>query len=232
MKLECSGEGDDPLRNYMYRDSAMEAIENFCGAQDGKTVEKGNDDSFISETAFSVTYADECGGSGEYTIEKDLCVEYLSRTVDDCDTNTKVYKHGGGIKDVDNCGLFEFHPKHYDLLMCYPENKDKGYITAGEHAVITKSMAEDAISAFCDRSGDGQQYTLDPDNRPDTGSFVQDTCKEEGWASCGYFYNNDGSRVDGDGTGDILIRLEASHFNPNDAFTCDADKKYEIHGDR
>jgi hypothetical protein len=209
----------------------MEAIENFCTAQDGNVVEKDNDDSFIKETAFTVSYASECGGSGSYPIEKDLCVKYLSRTVDDCDTDSTVYKHGGSLKDTDNCGLFEFHPTGYDVLMCYPENAEKGYITGGEHAVVSKAMAEDAINAFCDREGDGQQYTLDPDNRPDPGNFIQDTCKEEGMASCGYFYNNDGERVD-DGDGDIFLRISAAHFNPNDAFTCNPDQKYEIHGDR
>ena len=211
----------------------MEAIENFCTAQDGNTVEQDNEGSFIEETAFSIKYSDQCGGSGSYTIDKDLCVKYLSQTVDDCDTDTVVYKHGGSLKDDDNCGLFEFHPKGYDLVACFPENRDAGYITQGEHATITKSMAEDAINEFCDRSGDGQQYTLDPAHPPDTGDFISDTCKEEGMASCGYYYRNDGTRVtEGGDIGDIFLRLEAMHLNPNDALECSDPQKYEIHGDR
>ncbi|KAL6405259.1 hypothetical protein AUP68_12103 [Ilyonectria robusta] len=231
-KLTCTGDNGDPLRNYVYRDAALEAIDNFCTAQDGKVVKQNDDSTFITETTFSISYASPCGGSGEYKVEKDLCVKYLRRAVDDCDTNTIVYKHGGGLEDEDNCGLFELHPTGYDLVSCYPDNAEKGYITAGDHASVTSDMAQDAINAFCDRSGDGQQYTLDPTVQPDTGSFIQDTCKEEGMARCGYQYLNDGTRVKDGESGDIFIRLQAFHFNPNDALKCNADQAYEIHGDR
>ena len=93
-------------------------------------------------------------------------------------------------------------------------------------------MAIDAINAFCDRSGDGQTYTLDPNVQPPEG-FTQDSCTSEGMAACGYFYKNDGTRVTEDGeVGDLLIRMEASHFNPNDALECNPAQVYEIHGDR
>lgn len=230
-ELNCAGEGDDPLRNYMYRDVAKEAIENFCEAQDGHVLEKDNDDTFISEDAFSLSYGEHCGGDGSYTVKKDTCIEYLTRTLDECDTDTEVYKHGGTIEDMDDCGLFEFHPTYWDLLMCYPENEEKGYILPGDHAVVTKEMAEDAINSFCDREGGDEQYTLDPDVPPNHGDFIENTCEQEGWASCGYFYTSDGERV-GKGEGDVLIRIEAMHFNPNDAFDCPADQVYEIQGDR
>lgn len=216
----------------MYRDAAKDAIKEFCGAQDGKVVKQNKDDSFIKETAFSVSYAKPCGGSGSYTIKEDLCIKYLTQTLDDCDTDTYVYKHGGSLQDEDNCGLFEFHPKGFDLISCYPDNENGGYISGGDHASVTKNMAKDAINAFCDRSGDGQQYTLDPKVKPETSNFIQDSCKEKGLASCGYNYRNDGTRTSGGDVGDIFIRFSATHFNPNDALECSTPQVYEIHGDR
>lgn len=232
-KLECKGPGDDPLSHYMFRDAAMDAINNFCNAQDGKTVKKGDERSFIKETAFSVTYADQCVGSGEYTVRKDLCVKYLSQAVDNCDTNTIKFKYGGSVEDQDNCGRFEFHPEYYEQVGCWPENRDAGYITDGEHAPVSHDVAVDAINRFCDRSGDGQQYTLDPAKMPDPNGFVQDTCKEPGLAACGYAYRDDGTRVDDPGSlGDVMLRIEAEYVNPNGAFKCSPNQVYEIHGER
>lgn len=243
----------------MYRDAAKDAIHNFCTAQDGKTVKQGDQSSFIEETAFSIRYTDSCAGSGTYTVEKDLCESYLGQTLDACDTNDFAHKHGGTLQDVDNCGEFNFHPTSYNLIECYPGNAEKGYVCAhdlallhyawfaqefahnrplgqqingGTHIAVTKDMAVDAIKAFCDRSGDGQKYTLDPDVQPDEG-FTQDTCTTNGMASCGYFYHNDGTRVTEDGDiGDIIIRMEATHFNPNDALTCSPPQVYDVQGER
>ncbi|XXH01316.1 hypothetical protein Hte_007673 [Hypoxylon texense] len=232
-KLTCTGDGGNPLKNYMYRDAAMDAIKNFCAAQDGKVVKQKDESSFLQETTFSVRYADPCGGSGSYTVKEDLCVKYLSQAVDGCDTDTLVYKHGGGLEDQDNCGLFEFHPTGRDRVACYPENAQKGYITGGEHAAVTQAMARDAVDAFCDRDGGGQQYTLDPAAKPDPGGFIQDTCTEKGMAECGYFYRDDGTRTTKAGdVGDVIIRMSATHFNPNNALQCSAPQVYEIHGDR
>ncbi|KAI1373269.1 hypothetical protein F4677DRAFT_225983 [Hypoxylon crocopeplum] len=231
-KLMCTGDKGDPLKNYMYRDAAQAAIENFCKAQDGKVVKQKDEATFIKETTFSISYAETCGGSGSYTVKQDLCVKYLTQTLDGCDTDTMVYKHGGGLQDMDNCGLFEFHPTGYDRVSCYPDNAEKGYITGGEHVAVTKDVAQDAIGAFCDRSGGGQQYTLDPAVKPDPGAFVQDTCKQKGMASCGYFYRNDGTRMSGSGIGDIFLRISAAQLNAANALQCSAPQVYEIHGDR
>ena len=105
-------------------------------------------------------------------------------------------------------------------------------VTGGEHVAISQAMALDAINTFCDRSGDGQQYTLDPAVTPDVG-FTGDSCTTKGMASCGYYYRNDGTKTTKDGDlGDISIRIKAAHFNPNDALECNAAKVYEVHGDR
>lgn len=231
-KLTCTGNKGSPLQNYMYRDGAQQATQDFCTAQDGKVVKQKDESTFINEATFSISYAEPCGGSGSYTVKHDLCVKYLNQAIDGCDTDTVVYKHGGGLQDMDNCGLFEFHPTGYDLVSCYPENAEKGYITGGDHVTVTKDMAEDAINAFCDRAGDGQQYTLDPAVKPDTGIFIKDICKENGMASCGYFYRSDGTRASGGSIGDISLRISAAHFNPNNALQCSPDQVYEIHGER
>ncbi|KAI1127400.1 hypothetical protein F5Y10DRAFT_242970 [Nemania abortiva] len=231
-ELKCTGAQGDPLTNYIYRDAALDAIENFCKAQDGKVVSKGDEASFIQETTFSVSYADPCGGSGSYTVRHDYCVKYLTLALDSCDTDTIVYKHGGSVEDTDNCGLFELHPKSFDQVACYPENKDKNYIPdTREHLTVTQEMAQDAINTFCDRSGDGQQYTLDP-NYTRNGGFIQDVCKEKGYAECNYSYRNDGTRTTGGDLGDVVIRLEALHYDFGDLFTCSAPQVYEIHGER
>ncbi|KAF3020992.1 hypothetical protein E8E14_010084 [Neopestalotiopsis sp. 37M] len=233
LDLKCTGDNGKPMSDYLQRDSALAAIDNFCTAHDGKTVKKGDQASFIDEATFSISYADPCGGSGSYTVTKDLCVKYLSKTLDECDTNTQAYKHGGTVEDTDNCGLFAFHPTNYSVLMCFDEAVDKGYLQNTNHATVTKDIALDAINAFCDRSGDGQQYTLDPSIQVDSGSFIQDTCKEKGLASCGYFYNNDGTRVTKEGSlGDLSVRIAAKYWNPNNAMQCSPSQIYEIHGDR
>ncbi|KAK8076730.1 hypothetical protein PG994_004002 [Apiospora phragmitis] len=233
LERTCTGDKGNPLQDYERRDAALDAIQNFCTAQDGKVVKKDDEGSFIKESAFTFSYAKQCVGSGSYTLKKDLCVKYLMKTVDECDTNTVDFKHGGSLQDMDNCGLFEFRPRRYASIMCYPEAKEKGYMSDRTHVTVTKDMAKDAINAFCDRSGNGQQYTLDPANPPGSGKFVQDTCQEKGLAACGYFYRKDGQRVEsGSGDADILIRLSARHWNIQDQMTCGPSRVYEIHGDR
>ncbi|KAI0517994.1 hypothetical protein F5B22DRAFT_601350 [Xylaria bambusicola] len=230
-ELKCAGAQDNPLNNYIYRDAALDAIGNFCKAQDGKVVKEGDEGSFIEETTFSIRYTDSCMGSGSYTVKHDYCVKYLTQALDSCDTDTIVYKHGGILKDTDNCGFFELHPKGYDKVACYPENKEKGYITdTREHLTVTQEMAQDAINTFCDRSGNGQQYTLYPDFQPS--GFVQDTCKEKGYAACNYSYRKDGKRTTRGDTGDVVIRLEAFHSNFGNQLTCGPNQVYEIHGER
>lgn len=218
--------------NYMYRDAAISQIASFCSSIDGKSVKQGDTSTNMVSGPFSVSYSNECTGSGTYKITKDICNEYLGLTVDDCDTDTTMFKHGGTLTDTDNCGEFTFSPKSYDESVCYPGNKDRGYITDGEHVAITHAMAVDAINQFCGRSGNGQQYTLDPSNMPESNSFVHDTCTTAGYASCDYYYRNDGSRVTSNGDmGDISIRAVASFWEPS-GFTCQPKLKYEIHGDR
>ena len=127
-KVTCKGDGDDVLSNYMYRDAAVDAIKDFCNSQDGKIVKQGDEATFIKETTFSIRYAEPCAGSGSYTVQKDLCEKYLIKSLDECDTATIVYKHGGELLDQDNCGLFEFHPTGYDVLACHPEDVERGYV--------------------------------------------------------------------------------------------------------
>ncbi|KAJ3560710.1 hypothetical protein NPX13_g9209 [Xylaria arbuscula] len=231
-ELKCTGAQDDPLSNYIYRDAALDAIENFCKAQDGKVVNEGDQASFIQENIFSISYADSCGGSGSYTVKHDICVKYLNTALDSCDTDTIVYKHGGTVQDTDNCGLFELHPKGFDLVACYPENEEKNYIpNTREHLTVTQEMAQDAVNTFCDRSGDGQQYTLDPNYARNTG-FIQDVCKEKGYAECNYLYRNDGTMVTGNESADVVIRFEVLHYDFGDQFACSTPQVYEIHGDR
>ncbi|KAI0967870.1 hypothetical protein F4678DRAFT_482890 [Xylaria arbuscula] len=160
-KLKCAGDQGDALRNYIYRDSGLDTIHNFCKTEDGKVVKQQDKTSFIKETTFSVSYVDDCDGDGSYTVNYDLRVKYLTQTFDGCDTDTVLYKHDGSMKDSDNW-LFELHPTWFDSVLCYPENIQKNYITDVNHATVTQGMAQDAMNVFCDRSGDGQQYTLDP----------------------------------------------------------------------
>lgn len=232
-KLECAIPPETISDKSMYRDAALEAIVNFCEAQDGKTVIKGNDDSSIKETAFTVSYASTCQGSGTYKLDQDLCKKYLMQTLDGCDTDSRVYKHGGILTDTDNCGTFEFHPQGFDTFACYPDNKDRGYISEGRHITISPAIAEDAINQFCDRAGNDQTFTLDPANNVDPTTFSGDTCKGAGLASCGYFYSNDGQRVTETGsTGDISIRMNARYFDPGNGFACSPSQVYDISGDR
>ncbi|KAF2759134.1 hypothetical protein EJ05DRAFT_475364 [Pseudovirgaria hyperparasitica] len=231
----CKNPSSDIFVKYMYRDAAIDAINNFCTAQDGHVLKAKDDGSYIKESAFTASYSDKCTGSGSYTIEKDLCVKYLSETVDNCDTGSVNYKHGGITTDTDNCGAFEFHPNGVDVFSCYPDNKDKGFISQGEHIAISPEMAEDVISQFCDRSGDGQSYTLDPDKIPASNAFIQDTCAQDGMAACAYYYTNDGKRVTDKGSlGDLVVRAEAAYqdFGTPQNWGCGARQKYEIHGDR
>ncbi|KAK2767034.1 hypothetical protein FQN54_006352 [Arachnomyces sp. PD_36] len=226
-KLTCS---DQSALNtdIIYRDAAVEAIDQFCYAQNGKVLKQGDEGSYIQETTISAVYADDCTGDGEYTISEDTCKKYLTMALDECDTDTTIYKHGGTVVS-DTCGSFTLHPKGYERVACYPDNEKSGYITGGTHVQVTPAMAEDAINKFCDRDGDGQQYTIDPDVPP-SGGFVQDSCTSEGEAYCGYFYYNDGTNADGDG--EIFIRMSAAFVGPSDDWSCATQQKYEIHGDR
>ncbi|EEP80521.1 predicted protein [Uncinocarpus reesii 1704] len=224
-ELSCKkSESRGVFFNYQYSDAALDSIENFCKAQDGKVIKQKDEKTWIKETSFSVTYSDKCKGSGEYKIKKDYCRKYLQRTVNDCDTHTRVYKHGGTVTDTDNCGSFTFHPTGYDVFFCYPHNKDGGLITQGTHAIVSLDIVKDAINAFCNREGDGQTYTISPDIKPNKG-FIQDTCKEKGYASCGYFYTKDGKRVTKKGeVGDLVLRMEASYHEQKE-IKCGPKKK-------
>lgn len=142
-----------------------------------------------------------------------------------------MFKHGGTLTDIDNCGQFKFTPTGYDFSACYPLNKDNGYITSGEHVQLTHSTAMDAINQFCRRSGDGQQTILDPNKIPGPG-FTGNTCTTSGFAECAYYYKNDGSRTSKAGDiGDISIRARVSYYEPS-GFPCQTKQKYDISGDR
>lgn len=230
-KLSCNAVPSPVFQTYEYRDGALDAINNFCIAHDGASLVSGDTSTELNEVNFSATYASDCAGSGTYTIAKDTCIAYLSETVDGCDTGSTAYKHGGTVTDTDNCGAFTFHPAYSDVMACYPQNQDAGYIS-GTHISISPDMAQDAINQFCDRSGDGQTFTLDPNNIPSSSDFVQDTCTTPGYASCGYFYHTDGSRTTGGDIGDISIRLSAEYSNPNNAFSCSPNVMYDVQGQR
>ncbi|WEW59871.1 hypothetical protein PRK78_005352 [Emydomyces testavorans] len=217
--------------NYAYRDAALDSIKDFCKTNNGKIIKQNDQKTWIKENSLSVTYAANCRGSGEYKITESFCNEYLQQVVDNCDTDTRAYKHGGNVTDVDNCGAFAFNPTGFDTFDCYPKNKEHGFITQGTHTTISPAVAQDAINAFCDREGDGQTYTLDPAVTPNSG-FVQDTCKEKGLASCAYFYTKDGKRVTKSGDlGDFVVRMSAMYLEQGH-LKCGSRQKYEIHGDR
>jgi hypothetical protein len=201
-------------------------------AQDGSVLKEGDAGADIKETTFSITYSSDCKGSGSYTVSKDTCTKYLLETIDGCDTDTTMYKHGGTVTDMDGCAAFTFHPTGTDTFACYPKNKDAGYISEGTHAKISPEMAQDAIEQFCDRKGDGQTHTLDPNNIPNSNDFTGDTCTKAGMASCGYYYQSNGDRATGDSVGNIFIRLSAEYMNPNNAYTCGPNIEYDIGGDR
>lgn len=228
-KLACNPVPDPIQSYYEYREAAINSINEFCTTRDGKVLKQDDDSSNIIESGFSAKYSKDCKGSGTYTISKDLCVSYLTRALDSCDTGTTMYKHGGTVTDVDNCGAFSFHPFGYDVFVCYPANKDSGFIS-GTHVQVTPKMAQDAISQFCDRNGDDQKFTLDPNNIPT--DFSADTCTQARMAECGYYYNNDGSRAQDSSVGNIFIRMQAKFVDPADKYTCSVKQEYEIHGDR
>ncbi|KAM5478773.1 hypothetical protein MaudMau93_008048 [Microsporum audouinii] len=209
--------------DYEYRDAALEDIKNFCKAQDGHVVKKGDESTWIKETAFTAVYADKCEGSGEYKITEKYCRQYLEQVVDECDTDTVLYKHGGTVTDIDNCGAFSFHPIGYDAFFCYPANK--GILPTPGVTPITRKIAEDAIEQFCSR--EGEATTLYPDFKP-TG-FVQDTCVEKGYADCSYRFTEDGKR---DKKGGIRVALNASFFNIPAGAYCGEKREYSITRDR
>jgi hypothetical protein len=232
IKLACNPVPDPVWSNYEHRDAANDAVKNFCGAQGGSVLEQGDESTNIEEATFSITYASDCKGSGSYTVSEDTCVKYLTETIDGCDTDTTMYKHGGTVTDQDGCAAFTFHPTGADAFACYPKNKDANYISGGRHAPISPEMAHDAIEQFCDRQGDGQTYTLDPDNVPNTDDFTADTCTQAGMAACAYYYDDNGDRATGDSIGNVVVRLSAQYMNPGNLLTCRPMVKYDIQGDR
>lgn len=227
-KLTCNPAPDVISDHYEYRDDAMTAINDFCTARDGAVIKQNDQSTNIQETVFSIKYADKCTGSGSYTVDKDTCVKYLSQTVDGCDVDTTMFKHGGTLLLQDNCISFAFNPNGVDSYFCYPKNM--GTISSGTHVQITSKVAQDAISQFCDRDGGDQQYTLDPDNIPDPSSFAQDACTTKGMAECTYYYHNDGSRATGTDVGNYYVKMNAQYINPG--VPCGSNETYAIHGDR
>lgn len=95
-----------------------------------------------------------------------------------------------------------------------------------------KRNARASLQIDCPVKGDGQTHTLDPSNIPNSSDFTGDTCTKAGMSSCGYYYQSDGDRVTGDSVGNIFVRLSAQHMNPNNAYTCGPNIKYDIGGDR
>lgn len=227
-KLTCGPAPSTVSDLYEYRDDAIDAVNDFCTARNGAVIKQSDQSTNIQETVFSIKYADGCTGSGSYTVDKDTCVKYLSQTIDSCDTDTTMFKHGGSVLVQDNCANFSFHPNGVDSFFCYPKNQAD--ISAGTHVQISSKVAQDAISQFCDRDGDGQQYTLDPDNIPDPTAFVENTCTAKGMADCTYYYNNDGSRAVATTGGNFYVRMNAQYINPG--IPCGANETYPVHGDR
>jgi hypothetical protein len=232
IKLACNPVPDPVWSNYEHRDAANDAVKNFCGAQGGTVLEQGDESTNVEEATFSITYASDCKGSGSYTVSEDTCIKYLTETIDGCDTDTTMYKHGGTVTDQDGCAAFTFHPTGADAFACYPKNKDANYISGGKHAPISPEMAHDAIEQFCDRKSDGQTYTLDPDNVPNTDDFTADTCTQAGMAACAYYYDDNGDRATGDSIGNVVVRLSAQYMNPGNLLTCRPMVRYDIQGDR
>ncbi|PGH10715.1 hypothetical protein AJ79_05306 [Helicocarpus griseus UAMH5409] len=224
LRLECSPPG---IENSQYRDAAIEMVDNFCAAQDGRVIKAKDKSSFIRETSFTVQYEENCSGPDEYKITKDLCRQYLTRTIDGCHTNSVLYKKGGTLTDEDDCISFIFHPKGYDAFSC---NKDNGIAQSKRHAAISPAIAEHAMNKFCDRKGDGQTYTLDPNVAPNLTGFTQNICKEPGMASCSYFYKYSGEEVEL-GQSDFSLSLSASYDEPG-GYQCGQRFKYEIQGER
>ncbi|OQO02809.1 hypothetical protein B0A48_11092 [Cryoendolithus antarcticus] len=229
-KLTCSGAPDPISQKYDYRDAALDAVNNFCTAHDGAELKQNDPSTDIKESAFSATYLSGCTGSGTYKIFKDTCVKYLTQTIDGCDVDTTMYKHGGSLTELDNCGSFEFHPVSNDEFFCYPKNKDGGLITGGKGVAISPEIAKDAIAQFCDRDSKDQTYTLDPKNIPDPNDFSGDSCTKKGAASCGYYYSNDGKRAEGNNVENLFIRIEAKYDNLGR--NCAPNAEYAIHGER
>lgn len=230
-KLTCNPVPDPVWSNYLHRDAGIAAVENFCRARGGSVLKQGDESTNIKETTFSISYASDCTGSGSYTVAEDTCVKYLTEAIDNCDTDTTMYKHGGTVTDQDNCAAFTFHPTGADTFACYPQNKDAGYIGGGTHVPISPEMARDAIEQFCDRKGDGQTYTLDPNHIQD-GDFTADTCTQAGLAKCGYFYDGNGDRATDGSIGSLVVQMSAQYMNPNNLYTCGPNVEYEIKGDR
>jgi hypothetical protein len=231
-KLTCNPVPDPIWGNYEHRDAANAAVKDFCKAQGGSVLTQGDESTNIKENTLSITYASDCKGSGSYTVSEDTCVKYLTETIDGCDTDTTMYKHGGTVTDQDSCVAFTFEPTGADSFACYPKNKDAKYISQGRHATISPEMAHDAVEQFCDRKGDGQTYTLDPDNIPSSGDFTADTCTQAGMAACAYYYEDNGDRATGDSIGSVVVRMSAQYMNPANSLTCGPNVQYDIQGDR
>lgn len=217
-ELKCMGDDGNVMHNYMMRDALVGAINNFCTAQNGKVI-KPDQTSWLQERTFTVRYRDNCRGAGSFTVEHDACVDYMMHIIDNCDTATTLYKHGGILGDIDSCEQYEVHPGYSAEIQC---------MRSQNQPAITKAMARDAITQFCERSGGDQKYTLYPTKPPNQG-FSQDTCTTDGMASCGSGYQRDGSRAPNDKPGDLRIRLGASFRNDEG---CSPQKVYDIHGDR
>jgi hypothetical protein len=119
-KLSCNPVPDSISDSYLHRDAANYAVKNFCGAQDGTVLTRGDETTNIKETAFSITYASDCKGSGSYTVSEDTCVKYLTETIDGCDTDTTMYEHGGTVTDRDSRAAFSFHPTMLRFIPLLP----------------------------------------------------------------------------------------------------------------
>ncbi|KAF4550008.1 Hypothetical protein D9617_19g103130 [Elsinoe fawcettii] len=68
--LTCAALPDPIWHSYIHRDDAMAAIENFCTAQDGKTLQQADSKTHIKEDLFSINFASGCQSrtGGAFTV--------------------------------------------------------------------------------------------------------------------------------------------------------------------
>ncbi|KAF2227299.1 hypothetical protein BDZ85DRAFT_1732 [Elsinoe ampelina] len=128
-ELTCATSLNPNWQSYIHREDALTAIENFCSAQDGKAVQQSDSATHIKETLFSISFAENCQSrtGGSFTVRKNDCVKWLTESLDSCDTDTIMYKHGGTVKDIMSCATISMHPTGFDQFLCYPENTQHGF---------------------------------------------------------------------------------------------------------
>lgn len=228
-QLSCTGQPRAGTNyDFVTRDEALREAAEFCKANAKKEIKRDKGTWITQKDTrsdfFTIEWSEGCSGSGgNYVVDETRCNKYLNRLTDECDTDTREYKHGGKVTDVDNCGVFTLAPKNSEISQCWPANKE---ISPGVQIPIKRTIALDAINRFCDRSGQ-DSTTIDP-SISHTG-FVPSSCTERGMASCGSSYNVDGTA---NNDGPLYIRFDVSLWgNDQPKVSCKKAQKYEIKGD-